>query len=86
MEHTCCLLYVNLHRVQFCLQKMVNWATKFRFWQPKFTFVNLVASVTSIIEVATRNSGSFFIRERKILNFQDQNWPTEEDIELEDSD
>jgi hypothetical protein len=24
--------------------------------------------------------------ERKILNFQYQNWPTEEDIELEDSD
>jgi hypothetical protein len=29
---------------------------------------------------------TWFSRERKILNFHYQNWPTEEDIELEDSD
>ena len=29
---------------------------------------------------------TWFSRERKILNFQYQNWPTEEDIELKDSD
>jgi hypothetical protein len=35
---------------------------------------------TSVIQVSDRK-----LRERKILNFQYHNWPTEENIELEDS-
>jgi hypothetical protein len=35
---------------------------------------------TSVIQVS-----DWKLRERKILNFQYQNWPTEENIELEDS-
>jgi hypothetical protein len=42
----------------------------------------VASTTTSVIEVGDRK----FSRERKIFNFQYQNWPAEEDIELEDSD
>jgi hypothetical protein len=53
---------------------------------PNFVFGNQILNLVACVTTSISEVGDRKFPERKILNFQYQNWPTEEDIKLEDSD
>ena len=78
------MINIFMYQGSILSTKMVAWATKFHLRLPKFK--------SGGQHDHQHNSGwrteilDNFPSERKILIFQYQNWPTEEDIKLEDSD